>query len=421
MIYKVFKEKSYNLHIIKTHKFKTLFFKVNFIKDVTKENISIRNLLVDNMKYSTKKYNTRRKMNIAKADLYGAYLSSSLNRCGNKLITSFVLSILDEKYTEPNMLEKSVDLLSEVINNPNIDNNAFDEEIFNVIKKDSLETLKTLKEDPRSYSVIKLREKAFDGYPSSYRIYGYEENYKKIDAKDLYNEYQDMLKNDKIDIYVIGNLNIKRIKKLIDKKFKFNSRNKKIDNVQISYDDRKLSGNIYEENTNNKQSNLSIALMFNKKLTSYEERYVMPLFNCIFGNSPDSKLFLNVREKESLAYSISSQYRLADNFLMINAGISYKNYEKVKEKINNELNNMKKGDFDEFSILKAKKNIISIINEINSSQSSFIEYLFNINYLSYDKVRKSIRRLKTVTKNDIVKLANKIDIDTIYLLKEGIK
>lgn len=404
-----------NLHLIKTDKFKTILFKIVFTSKFNKDEITKRNLLVDNLCLSSKKYPSRREMNIIKQDLYGLDLYASSKRVGNYFVTEFNLSMLNPKYTEDEMLYLSFDFFHNILFNPNIDNNKFNEELFNLTKEYMKDEIKSIKENPNIYSNIKLRSLLGD-YPFSYHMEGYLSDLEKETPSSIYDYYKEFLTNNNVDMYLIGNCNDKYID-IIKDKFIFNNQNRSINDFFIEYKNTKNKINEVKEESKFKQSHLSISCSLDN-LTLKEKIYTVVLYNIILGNGPESKFFKNIREKYSYAYTISSSYRRADNILVINAGISLKNYDNVLIGIKEELDNMRKGYFSSNDLENAKKIYISVINDISEYASSISEYYYNMKYLKLKTIDEEIDIINSITKEEVILLAKKINIDTIFLLKE---
>ena len=143
------------------------------------------------------------------------------------------------------------------------------------------------------------------------------------------------------------------------------------------------------------------------------------IYNSIFGGSANSKLFQNVREKASLAYTASSSYYRFKNNIFINCGIEIKNYDKALEIIKQQIEDMKKGDFTEEEVENAKKGIIASIKIIDDEQDTEITYFFS-QELSNSKcsVEQYMDNIKTVTKEKVIDIANKVSINTVYFLKD---
>ncbi len=414
MNYQLIKD-SYNIHLIKTKKFKTLLLKIVFTGKFEKSEITKRNLLVDNLCFSCEKCPTARKMSIIKQDLYGLDVYASNKRTGNYFITEFNLSMLNPKYTEEDMLNLSFDFFYNVLFKPNVTNNKFNEEMFELTKEHARDEIKSIKENPTLYANIKLKQSLGD-FPFSYHMEGYLEDLEEITSSSLYSYYKEFLINNNIDIFLIGDYDEKAIN-IINDKFKFNNKNKEINDFYIEYKNNKKDIVFLEENSKFKQTYLTIACSL-EKLTVKEKKYVSAIYNVIFGNGPDSKLFKNVREKKSLAYSISSSFRRTDDLLVINAGTNVDNYQDMIDSIKKEMKDMINGKFTNLDLENAKNLYISVVNELFEYESSISEYYYNLLYLDLDKIEEEITNINSITKEDVINLAKKINIDTIYLLKE---
>ena len=202
------------LHLIKTNKFRSINIKILLKDEIKKEEITKRNFLTDYLVLSTKKYNTRKKLALKIQDLYSLYLSCFNNRIGNYLITRFNLSMLNPKYTEEIMFEESIELFHQVIFEPNVKNNAFNQELFDIIKNNIEKEIITASEDPKLYANIKMLEH-LGNEAYSYTGYGYLEDLHDINCKNLYSYYKEILSKSEIDIYVIGSFDDKKMISLI--------------------------------------------------------------------------------------------------------------------------------------------------------------------------------------------------------------
>lgn len=410
---------SYKLHLIKSDKFKTVTVRVVFHTPIIKEDITIRNVLTDILLQSSKEYKTRRDLTIKAEELYAADITTNNQRVGNYIVSSFILQTLNDKYTEDGNLEESIKFLSEIIFNPDVTNNKFNSKKLDLVKNNATVALNSIKEDASSYSLIRLAE-AFDKEsPISYRLTGYLEDLDKITEEKLYNYYKNMLDNDFVDIFIIGDISENKITQTIKKYFKFQKLKKQKESYFL--DIRKCNRRrlIAKETIENTQSKLAIACPVNK-LSDYERNYPLILANLILGGGTDSKLFKEIREKNSLCYTIHSFFNKVDNLLVITAGIDKNNATKTIELITKELNNMKKGKFTDKDILIAKEFYNTAQEEIEENEHRIINDYLSRELLSIDKKEIRIEKMNNVTKQEIIKASKKINIDTIFLL-EGIK
>ncbi len=409
---------SYKLHLINTDKFKTVTVKVVFHTPIKKEEITKRILVTNILLQSSKEYDSRRKLTIESENLYSADLGISNQRLGNYITTSFNLQVLMDKYTEENNFEKSLDFLQEIIFNPDIENKAFKKEKVDYVKHDCLVKLNSIKESPSKYSSIRLGEIFDSKSPISYRMVGYSDDLDTIDEKSLYESYLDMINTDYVDIFVVGDFDNKEMLGLIKKYFKF----KKIKKPKKSYILKnrtfRIRRNFAKEEINNTQSSLAIACPV-YKLTKYERDYALVLGNLIFGGGADSKLFKDVREANSLCYTIRSFYTKMDNMITIKAGIDRTNYTKAITIITKKLDEMKKGKFSDEDINNVKEEFINALESLDEDESMMINDVMSSDILELDDIKTRISTIKKVKKSDIVKAFRKVHMDTVFLL-EGV-
>lgn len=410
---------SYKLHFIKTDKFKTIRVKLFFNTPIKKEEITIRNFVTAMLRITSKKYPTRRELALKCQDLYACGIGCNITRFGNYNNLFFGVDALEDKYSEEGNLEESIKLLSELIYEPNVINNKFNDKYFNIVKHDATLSINSLKENPSVYSRVRLLEEMDKNSPISYRMNGYIEDLNKITTENLYEYYLKMLEDDSLDIFVIGNFQFDEMEKIIKKYFKqkiYKPNNKKA--RLDEYKGRVKIKEIKEINDTN-QSKLAIGCRM-KNLTDFERNYVITLYSIILGGGTNSKLFENIREKNSLCYYINSVPNKLDNILLIRAGITNENYDKVVKLVKEELKNMKKGEITDKEIENAKQLYLSSIDEIEESEDEIIDSYYMMDLLGVDDIETKKKKILTVTKEDIMKVSKKVFIDTIYML-EGVK
>ena len=410
---------SFRLHLIKTNKFKTITMKVLFHTPIKKEDITKRILLSDILLQSSKKYESKRSMTIEAEELYSASISTGNQRLGNYIFTSFNLQVLSDKYTEEGNLEKAIEFLSEILFYPNIKQQAFLKDKLDLAKYNAVVNISTMKENTSNYSLIKLLENYDQASPISYQMLGYLDDLEKIDEKNLYETYLKMIDNDYVDIFVVGDYDSKKMVSIIKKYYKFKKVKKEKDSYYLPLKKPRKKRQFIKEAISNTQSKLSIALPI-MKLTPYERDYALTLANLIYGGGPDSKLFHNVREKNSLCYTINSFVSKLDNLMVVTAGIDKTNYEKTVSLITSNLLDLKKGKFTDKDIKVAKEIYDTSLEEIEESPISMINEALSETIFDVEEINIRKEKISKVRKSDITRVLKKINMDTIFLL-EGVK
>lgn len=414
MDYKKIKGNNYDIHIINNTKFHTIDCRIYFTENVNYELITYRNALINVLTYATKNYDTKEKLIKKCQDLYSLSPVSSSVRNGNLLTTKFSLSTINSSYIEKNNLIQNIELLKEIILNPLVSNNKFNDKYFNITKRELEMETKTIVEEPRLYANIELlkliddNKKIVSGY-SDLNILS------KMTPESLYNSYLEMINNSKIDIFISGNINnVDEIVKVIKNTFDFHN-NCKLSNAIITHN-KCHKPNIKEEIKNYQQSKLSIGYkLFN--LTDFENRYVSFIFNTLLGGGANSLLMRYIREEKSLCYYINSYSNRMDNILIINSGINKENYDIVLELINEVLDNIKNGKFTLKDLKQSKMEVLYALSNVFESNRNIIEYYYGLNIFNSHDVDTKIKMINKVTKEDIINFANKLNMEGIFFLK----
>ena len=410
---------SYGLHIIKTDKFKTVTFRVVFRSPIVKEEVTMRNILCNMFLQSNKKYNSKRALTIKAQDLYAADIHASNNRVGNYIFTNFYLSILNDKYTEKGNMKDSIEFLSDIIFDVDVCDNKFRSDMLDIVKNNCKNSLESIKENASNYSLIRMYEAFNKECPASIRTMGYLDDLDKINEENLYEYYERMINNDLVDILVIGDVDEEEITKYIRESFKFRTL-KKDKGTFVADEIKPRSRRLFATETiDNNQSKVSICCTANG-LDEYERNYVYSLYNIILGGSADSKLFREVREENSLCYTVHSSPCKLDNLLVIRAGIDKENFKKTVDLIEKNIIDMKKGKFTDKEIDVAKEYFSTALEELEESENRILDNYLMMDLLGIDSIEERKKMISKVTKNEIIKVAKKIEMDTIFCL-EGIK
>ena len=410
---------SFNLHMVKTDKFKTMTVKVVFERPIKKDEITIRNILTDILLTSSYNYKSKRDLSIKAEELYAADIYNNSSRLGNYLITSFNIQVLNDKYTEKGNFEESIKFLSDIIFNPDIENNKFNEEKLNIVKHNAKVALDSIKEDTVGYSILRLNEVYDKTGVISYRMTGYLSDLDNINTSNLYEYYTDVIDKDFVDIFVVGDFDEKEMLSIIKKYFMFRKLKKKNIPYELDYKKARKRRLIAKEECDTTQSKLAIACPLSK-MNIYEKTYPLALANIIFGGGVDSKLFKEIREENSLCYSIYSYVSRVDNILTITSGIDRDNFDKSVKLITKILNELKKGKFSDKDIENAKEYYLSSLEEFEESEYRIIYEFLQQELLKVPSYIERKRVIKDVKKSDIVKVFKKINMDTIFLL-EGVR
>ena len=297
MKYKSYNCNSYNIHTIKTDKFKTCHLEIVFYKEVEKKELSSYNLLGDILSWSCSKYPTRKEMSLHLEELYKAVYYCSVAKLGNVLTTNFVYDFIDPTYiNEKNYFENVISFPFEALLNPNVKNDEFDNNQFDFYKKRLGIEIRSIEENGTRLSLYNALQKMDKNSITAYRTTGTVEDLEKVTPSSLYNTYKELFKNNKCDIFLIGNLDMDKAVDIIKKVFNYKIINNQKIEFSVNNKIRKKE-QIISENGPFLQSNL--VMIYNMvDLTKKEKDIILQVYNYILGSGGlKSKLYSEIREK----------------------------------------------------------------------------------------------------------------------------
>ena len=406
---------SYNLHFIKTDNYKTITVKIYFRERINKDTITKRNFLNSMLFLSCKDYPTKREMTLKSQELYAATVTYNSRRLGNYLDSIYTLKVLNDTYTEEDNFKNSLSFFSSILLNPNIENKAFKENDFNVIHSRMKSNLEGLEDDKASYATVRLLDEIDKDSSVSIRTIGYLEDLENITKENLYDYYLYMINHDLIDIFVLGDIDVDEVSKMIQDEFKIETFKRKNDDLHLNVCERNKPKYI-EEAVDAKQSQLALALSL-KDLTPYERNYPLTLYNIILGGGDNSFLFQEVREKASLAYYIGSTPNKCDDLILIRSGVTPTMENKAIALIKKQIKRLKSADFTNDDVKKAKEYFTTALDDMLESPLEIIDCYYMMEILGVDDFKTKREKMLMVTKEEIVEVAKKVSIHTIFCLK----
>ncbi|MGE6378127.1 EF-P 5-aminopentanol modification-associated protein YfmF [Peribacillus muralis] len=414
------KEKSgYKLHVVRTDKYKTNTLVLKMKAPLTKEKVTYRALVPYVLQSNTSKYPTTPELRSYLDELYGTGFYVDVAKKGEYQIVSFTIDIVNEKFLSDStpLLEKAFGLLSEVIFHPKKNGEAFDPKTVTNEIRSLKQRLQSISDDKMRYSATRLVEEMCKTEPYALEASGNLEDLKTMTPESLFTYYQKMLAEDEIDLYVIGDINESEVEALADQYMTLEDRVP----VRLPRNTDKEVEKEKEviENSDVKQGKLNIGYRTHIAYGD-PDYYALQLFNGIFGGFSHSKLFINVREKASLAYYAASRLESHKGLLMVMAGIENANYKQALEIIHAQMNEMKQGNFSEAELEQTKAVVRNQLLETIDVSRGLVEILYH-NVISGQNISLDDWFAKTerTTKEEIVAVGQKIQLDTIYFLTEA--
>ena len=401
-----------NIVLINDEKFKSIFISVNFIRKLNKVEAGKNALLASILKKGTNNLETEKELELELSKLYYSSIDVNAEKIGGLYNVEFGAEFINKKYIDEDVMDKAINILHDVIYNPYLENNAFSKETFVREKEALIEKINQEKNDKRRWSLRRLEEEMYKDNDYSVSVLGDINEISKETEQTIYDYYKEFLNTSEIRIVVTGNLSgYEYLEELLKEKFLKNDLTVEALEINNREELRKV-----EDFEPLNQSVLCFGL--NVKNVSKELVPTVAVYNSILGGTPASKLFQNVREKESLAYFAKAQYMKYINAIYIYSGINLSNAPKATTVIEKQLSDLREGNITDEEINTAKKNMVLTYKALSDSKVLYNRMVL-ANELYYGEkfdVDSFIQAIEKVTREDVVNVAKNIEINTVYLL-----
>lgn len=413
---KSYQLKGYTLHVIPSKKFKNITMSLKLEGALTKENVTKRSLLAFMLTGGTLQYPSTQALSTHLEELYGMNFGTNLATKGLGQVLNLTSVCINEEYLpyQEDLLVPQIKMFNDVLFAPNVKDGKFEEQTFNIKKKELKERLIVQNDDKFMYGIDQLFKNMGEGGFLSISNNGYIEELEQVTNEEVYQYLQECLKNDVKHLYVVGDVD-ESIVDLFKENLSFETNNQIIDPVtNFISTKQEILEVIEKQDVTQAKLNLGYIVDCNFKDPG---TYAMTVFNAIFGGFSQSRLFKVVREKHSLCYYISSSYGAFSGIMTVNAGIENSDYQKAKELICQELTKIQNGDFSDDEITLAKLMLKSSLTKTRDEPISLITLAYNRDLTGVKETNDEyLEKLMNVTREEIIAASKKIHLDTIFLL-----
>ena len=409
--------KGVRLHFIQSEKFKTNKIRVRFSAPMSKETVAGRVLTASMLETVNTVYPTSQAFRERLANLYGADYSTSLSRRGLVHYLDINLSFVRDKFlSRKNVLtDAMLDFLKASLFSPLVSQNAFDESAFEIEKKNILNDLEAEIENHFYHAHRELDKLFYEEEEMQMPRVGTIELIQKETAASSFAAFQQMLQENQIDFFFIGDFNEVAVREKIQS-FNFAPRQQEL---QLVY--QQEYSNVLREGLEQKDVHQSIIELAYHFPIQYGESEHLPLvvLNALLGGFAHSKLFVNVREKEGLAYTISSNFDIFSGMMRIYAGIDRSNRTRTVALINRQIGDLKRGNFSQEELNQTKKMLRNSVLLAQDRQNTILEraYMASVLGKKFLSLEAWLETLEQVHRDDIIKAAGQLKLQAIYFME----
>ena len=348
-------------------------------------------------------------------ELYGAALYPSVRRQGDLQLISFSAAGLDDRYSlnGESVSSELADLLCSIIFDPALTDGKFNTEDLEQERRQLIDAIDADFNDKRIYAINRCIECMCRNEPFSIGRFGSREDVSKLTQDDVYYAWQQLLENSRTELAMLGSADPQNAYDRFKTYFENKPRRMTASTVIIDKPEEVKHITETEEISQSK-----LLMGFRTACPDTKEKYVTSsLMSAILGGTPTSKLFVNVREKQSLCYYCASSVDNAKGIMLIDSGVETKNIEKTEDAVLEQIRLLKNGCITDEELSAAKlalKNAyISSLDSLAALQSFYINgILCNLPMAPLEAA--SI--VENITKEQVTELAKQIQPDTVFSL-----
>ncbi|MBM7641895.1 EF-P 5-aminopentanol modification-associated protein YfmF [Streptococcus loxodontisalivarius] len=406
-----------DLHVLASRQFKTNHIKIRFSGQKQEATIARRVLVAQMLETATEHYPSSKQLREKLADMYGTSLSTSVSSKAYLHCVDIDISFINDKFLSKgeSLLDQVLDLIEEVLYHPLISVERYQTKVFDVEKQNLINALEADKEDHFYAADLALQRLYYQDETIAISKYSRADLVEKEDAFTAYQEFQSLLANDKIDIFVLGDVDDYKLLQRLHK-LPFEDRYQYLSPAYSQEKTNLILGKIDLQDANQSILELGYHLPISYEDSDYAALLV---FNGLLGGFAHSKLFRYVREEAALAYTISSRYDIFSNFFKIYAGVNKKDRDKALSLINKQLRDMKLGRFSDREVRETKQMLLSSIRLSEDNPQSLIEnaYYRTVFGSSYRDLDRLLTELDEVDKKAVMSVARKLSLQAVYFME----
>ena len=410
------------LTAVQTHKFKSNQLSVTLLAPLAPETASANALLPYVLRRGTQAHPDLEALSAALDELYGGAIEPAVRKKGEAQCVGFVASFLDDAYAPEGagILEGAAALLGDLLLRPVTEEGGFRKEYVEGERSNLVDRIQAQVNEKRSYSLLRLTQEMCAGEPYGVDRLGDEKSAAAITAEGLWERYQALLAHAPVELYYCGSADTDRVATALTAALDCLPRAEELEEPDHSVQENAAQDQprLVTEAMDVTQGKLALGFRTGGACVWEEDYPALLVFNALYGGTPTSKLFLNVREKLSLCYFASSSLEKFKGIIVVSSGIEFANYEKAKAEILVQLDNCRTGAFEDWELEGARRAVVSAMRTAMDAQGRLEDYWLGQAVAGLAEPPKDlVDRVEAVTRDQVVAVAKKMELDTIYFLK----
>jgi len=407
-----------HLGAVRDPKFKHNLLSASFVLPLSEKDVSDNAVTPYILRKGCRECPDFSSLNARLAGLYGAALDADITKFGGWQVLELSIRGLDNRFALENedVTTQCAELLASVLLDPKLDGKGlFDEKDTALERQYVLDTIEAQINDKRAYARSQCIKHMCAGEPNAVRRYGSIETARAITPESAVRAYRRMVETAPVELIFVGSGDSARFAQVFQKRFGQVRRSplqlermrprEKADKVRERVEHMDLS-----------QSKLVMG-MRTGGAAGPRELQARRVFSALYGGTPFSKLFLNVREKLSLCYYCASRFDVSTGLITVESGVEAKNSDKARQEVLRQLKAVQEGGFDETELANTK---LLLKNSIRSTGDTLTGlqgwYMAQVLRGRNDSPEEDAAQIEAVTRDEVIEAARAVTLDTVYFL-----
>lgn len=407
-----------SFNAIKDGRFKTGRISVTMFLPLKRETAAVYAVLPFVLTNSCRKYPDFTSLNRHLEELYGASLFADVNKMGEMQALTVAVSFLDDKFAldGENLSRSLTQLLCEILFDPLLtEAGAFKEENVEQEKRQLIELIDSEYSDKKAFAKTRCEQIMCQNEKFGISKWGEKEDVAALSPKDIVKAWQTALKTAKIEVMALGDLDEKSALAGIKEAF---SKIKRENVAKFETQVIRKAEKVKEQCEKQDVAQCKLVMGFRTGAAQTDPSVMaVRVVVALFGATPQSKLFLNVREKLSLCYYCAAKYDRIKGIMLVQSGVEQKNLDKARAEILNQLDEIKNGNFTDAELDDTKRSLANSYRTIGDFLSGlenfYLSQVFDGEFLAPEQFIEAMEKVK---KEQVAAAAKLITLDTVYAL-----
>lgn len=355
-------------------------------------NIGTATMMSDLLKKGTQNY--------TETELANVMEDNGINITSSSATDYFNVSVLTTKKEFP----KTLELVDEILNRATFNTSEIEK-----VRKNKLNAIKSNRDIPLKRAIEEYNTLIYQGSPYSNSTKILEKTLPKITRENIIDYYNSIFEPKNLVISVNGNVDENHLIEMLNKIFT-QKENQSFDYSKYSVPPIKTSRKsiVFDKNT---ETDWVFLGWQTAGIADNKEYAALQVIDSLLGSGMSSRLFVNLREKEGLAYQLGTTYNphiLKGGFVMY-IGTNPKTLDRSITKLFDEINRLKKEKVSDIELQESKDKLLGqfIIGQETNLEKATLLGIFEVTNRGYDFQNSYIELINNVTSSDIMNVANK--------------